>query len=117
APDGAPEPAEGRGLAARLASLTAQYPTGGASADAAALTRAVLDVLHVSGHEGVEAGVSTGITPGEILRAHPLVVRLVERCQAAVDHRELADALFPGTKDPAHATTALDLLLAALSHV
>ncbi len=117
APAGAPEPAEGRGLAPRLTALTEQFPTRGASADAEALTRAVLDVLHVTGAEGVDVALTAGLTPGELLRAHPLVIRLVSLCAEAVEHREVADELFPGTKDPSHATTALDLLLAALSHV
>ena len=101
-----------------MATAVGPHLEPGTPLDADALTMDVLDVLWTAdGDERASTvAVRRGLTPRDLLLAHPLVGQLLRETSRATELRELAATVLPWVTQPRIAEDFTTALLAVLSH-
>lgn len=104
--------------AASMATAVGPHLEPGTPLDADALTADVLDVLWTADGDERASIVATrlGLTPRDLLLAHPLVGQILRETSRATELRELATTVLPWVTQPRIAEDFTTALLAVLSH-
>src|SRR5699024_8539324 len=104
--------------AGSMATAVGPHLEPGTPLDAEALTADVLDVLRTAdgGERASAIAAQRGLTPRDLLLAHPLVGQILRETSRATELRELAATVLPWVTQPRIAEDFTTALLAVLSH-